>query len=203
MCVISDTEVSRGRGHEEVVSAALAGGARIIQLREKRLSFRDIYPVAMRLKSLIASAGALFIINDSVELALAVDADGVHLGQEDMPLEAARRLMGKDGIIGISTHGLLQARAAEEGGADYIGFGPVYATSTKDAGEARGLTGLKEIRDKIKIPIVAIGGINEGNAKEVISAGADALAVISAATMAEDIRDAVRRLSEAFNGEVI
>lgn len=198
MYVISDTEVSRGRGHEEVVSAALAGGAKVIQLREKRLSFREAYPVAMRLREMTRRAGALFIINDSVELALAVDADGVHLGQEDMPLEVARRLMGNSRIIGVSTHSLKQALSAEEGGADYIGFGPMYATSTKDAGEAKGPEALRSLRANIKIPIVAIGGINEGNAREVISAGADALAVISAATMADDIRGAVKRLSEIF-----
>jgi thiamine-phosphate pyrophosphorylase len=198
--VISDTCFSRGRGHEEVVAAALKGGARVIQLREKRLSFREAYPVALRLRDMTKREGAVFIVNDSVELALAVDADGVHLGQEDMPQGVARRLLGKDRIIGISTHSLGEALAAQEGGADYIGFGPMYATSTKDAGKAKGPEALRSLRASIKIPIVAIGGINEGNAGELISAGADALAVISAVTMADDIEEAVRRLSLAFNG---
>jgi thiamine-phosphate pyrophosphorylase len=197
--VISDTTLSQGRSHEDIVSAALAGGASVIQMREKSLSFREAYPVALKLREMAAGAGAVFIVNDSVELALAVGADGVHLGQDDMPLEVARRLLGNDRVIGISAHSLGEALAAQEGGADYIGFGPIYATSTKDAGESKGPGGLKGVRDKISIPIVAIGGINAANAPEVIEAGADAVAVISAVTMADDIREAVATLSGVFN----
>jgi thiamine-phosphate pyrophosphorylase len=197
--VISDMTLSKGRSHEDIAAAALKGGASVIQMREKTLSFREAYPVALKLREMTAGAGAVFIVNDSVELALAVDADGVHLGQDDMPLGVARRLLGKDMLIGISTHSLGEALAAQEGGADYIGFGPIYATSTKDAGAAKGPGGLKGIRDKVAIPIVAIGGINAANAAEVVDAGADAVAVITAVTMADDISEAVVRLSGAFN----
>jgi len=198
--VISDTTRSNGRTHEEVVAAAVAGGAKLIQLREKALPARELYPVALRLRELTRKAGALFIINDSVELALVSDADGVHLGQDDMPVEAARKLLGPDRVIGVSTHSLEQALSAEREGADYIGFGPVFPTSTKDAGEAKGLDALREIRSRTKIPIVAIGGIDKGNAGGVIAAGADAVAVISAVTMAEDIREAVEKLAGALSG---
>ena len=185
-------------GWEDVARAGIAGGARVIQLRGKSMPVRELYTVAVRLREITADAGVLFIVNDSVELALASHADGVHLGQDDMPLEMARRLMGPDRIIGVSTHSVRQATVAEAGGADYIGFGPIYQTSTKDAGEPKGPDGIREVREKVKIPIVAIGGINAGNVREVIAAGADAVAVISAVSGAEDMAAAARQIAERF-----
>lgn len=196
--VIVDGEHTLGRGHADVASAALRGGACVIQLRDKRLTVRELYPIALELREITREYGAVFIVNDSVELALAVDADGVHLGQEDMPADVARRLMGPDRIIGVSTHSVDEAMAAERDGADYIGFGPMYVTATKDAGAAKGPEGLKLVRGCVRIPVVAIGGIKASNAKQVIEAGADGIAVITAVTAAADIEAAARELAGMF-----
>ena len=128
------------------------------------------------------------IVNDYADIALAVDADGVHLGQEDLPVEEARKIIGRDKLIGISTHNREQARDAEQAGADYIGFGPIYPTATKDAGTVQGLENLRTIRQTVSIPIIAIGGINQSNAGDVIQAGADGVAVISAILSADDMQ---------------
>lgn len=140
---------------------------------------RAIYAEALSIRKLTAENKAVFIVNDYIDIAMAVDADGVHLGQEDMPVEEARKIMGRNKIIGISTHNLKQALTAEKAGADYIGFGPVFYTKTKDAGSPRGIMALQEIRRHIKIPIVAIGGITPEKLNEVITAGAEAVAVAS------------------------
>ncbi len=120
-----------------------------------------------------------FIVNDHADIAAAVDADGVHLGQDDLPIEFARKLLGKDKLIGISTHSLEQARAAEAAGADYIGFGPIFTTSTKDAGQTQGIQNLTIIKNSVAIPVIAIGGINQANVQVIAQAGADGVAVIS------------------------
>ncbi len=196
--LISDTSVSRGRTREELVREAIAGGAGIIQLRDKWLSIRELYPVALNLREITREAGVLFIVNDSVELAMAVGADGVHLGQEDLPASVARRVSGGNLIVGVSTHSIDEAREAVGEGADYIAFGPIFETTTKDAGEAKGTGMLARIRSEVKVPIVAIGGINAGNAKSVIEAGADAVAVISAVADAEDVRAAAGEIVALF-----
>lgn len=194
------TDASGARGHEEIVREAIAGGARLIQFRDKYLSKDEFRDMAFRLRKITADAGAAFIVNDDMETALACGADGVHLGQDDAPLPIARRIVGNGLIIGISTHSLAQALAAQEGGADYVGFGPIFKTATKDAGEAKGTSHLRSLKEKIKIPIVAIGGINLDNAPEVIEAGADAVAVISAVSDAKDAALAARRFVELFKG---
>lgn len=196
--VICDPAYSKGRDILVVAAEALRGGARVIQLRDKSRSLRELYPVALELARLASEIGALFIVNDSVELAMAVGADGVHLGQDDLPLKAARKAAGNDFLIGISTHSLEDALAAQDEGADYIGFGPMFKTSTKDAGVPKGVEGLKAIRDRIKIPVVAIGGINADNTAEVIAAGADAVAVISAVSEADDIYMAAAGIAGHF-----
>lgn len=160
-------------------SAALKAGIRFIQYRDKDRTRREIYYEAVRLRELTLSAGAVLIINDHPDVALAADADGVHLGQDDFPLEAARKIMG-DRIIGVSTHNLEQARKAESAGADYVGFGPVFETHTKDAGRPRGIDNLRLITQNITIPVIAIGGINSNNVRQVMEAGAGAAAVASA-----------------------
>ncbi len=132
------TDASGARGHEEIVREAIAGGARLIQFRDKYLSKDEFRDMAFRLRKITAESGAAFIVNDDMETALACGADGVHLGQDDTPLPVARKIVGNRLIIGISTHSLAQAEAAQEGGADYIGFGPIFKTATKDAGEAKG-----------------------------------------------------------------
>jgi thiamine-phosphate pyrophosphorylase len=140
-------------------------------------------------------SGCTLIVNDRVDIALACDADGVHLGQDDLPLAVGRNLVGKNKIVGVSTHDLDQARQAEAGGADYVGFGPMFATSTKDTGyAARGIDGLREIRAAIKLPIVAIGGITEANVEQVWRAGADSAAIISDILRADDIPGKIARV---------
>lgn len=148
-------------------------------MREKERSKKEIYREALDLKALTVKHKAALIINDYIDIALAVDADGVHLGQDDMPLFEARKIMGTKKIIGISTHTLAQARKAEAEGADYIGFGPIFLTGTKDAGKPRGLKELQKVRAAINIPIVAIGGITSGNIREVLLSGAAAAAAAS------------------------
>jgi thiamine-phosphate pyrophosphorylase len=163
----------------DMVKAALDAGIKFIQLREKEGSRRRIYEDAIRLRELTISFNTALIINDYADIALAVDADGVHLGQDDLPLKEARKIMGKK-IIGISTHNFEQAKKAEAGGADYIGFGPVFHTTTKDAGTPRGVDNIRIIKENVSIPIIAIGGITHHNIESVIDAGADAVAVATA-----------------------
>jgi len=163
----------------DMVSAVLDAGIRFIQYREKDRTRREIHEEASRLRELTRRYDALLFINDHADIALAVDADGVHLGQDDLPIEEARRIMGEK-IIGISTHGPEQAKSAERGGADYIGFGPVFHTTTKDAGSPKGVDALRSVREVVGIPVVAIGGINEDNIEVVLDAGADAAAVATA-----------------------
>lgn len=137
-------------------------------------------------------SGAAFIVNDHPDIAMAVDADGVHLGQDDLPVEVARKLMGGSRIIGVSTHSVEQARAAQSAGADYIGFGPIFMTRTKDAGPRQGIEGLRQVRKAVTLPVIAIGGINSGNLDEVLRAGADGVAVISAILAAPDPYETAR-----------
>ncbi len=141
-------------------------------------------------------AGAVFIVNDHADIALAVEAHGVHLGQDDLPIEQARKVLGRSRIIGISTHSPEQARTAEVVGADYIGFGPVFRSVTKDAGPLQGLERLRQVRDAVSLPILAIGGIDRDNAGEVLAAGIDGIAVISAVLDAPDPGAAAKALIE-------
>ena len=163
----------------EMTESVLKAGIRFIQYRDKTSARRQIYEEALKLRELTKRHHAALIINDHADIALAVDADGVHLGQEDLPLKEARKIMGKR-IVGISTHDLPQAREAAEGGADYIGFGPVFSTRTKDAGAPKGVDVLRVIKQEIRIPVIAIGGINMDNIEAVFDAGADAAAMATA-----------------------
>jgi len=175
---ILDPEQTRGRPAERVLAALLEAGVSILQLRVKSLPPVDFLELAKQARAVTRAHGCQLIINDRVDIALACGADGVHLGQDDLPLSAGRKLMGQK-IIGISTHDLDQARAAERAGADYIGFGPMFGTRTKATGyEARGPEMLQQIRGAVTLPIVAIGGITEANVQEVWQAGADSVAII-------------------------
>lgn len=160
----------------EMVSVVLRAGIRIIQYRDKDRTRRELYEEAARLRELTRSFNAVLIVNDHADIAAAVDADGLHLGQDDLPLKEARMVVG-DMMIGISTHSLDQARTAETEGADYIGFGPIFQTTTKDAGSPQGLDNLSLIKQNVSIPVVAIGGISLETAQSVFNAGADAIAV--------------------------
>jgi thiamine-phosphate diphosphorylase len=174
--------------------AALDAGVRFFQYRNKNKSRRDIYEICAKLSGLSRKAGALFLVNDHADIALAVEADGVHLGQDDLPIDKARKLLGRQKIIGISTHDREQAWAAEQAGAEYIGFGPIFTTPTKDAGRAQGLDGIRQIKQVVSLPVIAIGGINHSNAGDVLRAGADGIAVISAVLSAPDFKAAAAEM---------
>ncbi|WP_331960055.1 thiamine phosphate synthase [Candidatus Binatus sp.] len=183
-------------GHEPVRLAEifLDAGARIMQLRLKDAPGRDFLAAARAIAGLCRSRGAILIVNDRVDIAILAGAHGVHLGQEDLPLEAARRIAGPGRIIGISTHTVEQARAAENGGADYIGFGPMYSGGLKHIAAGMGLDRLRAMRAAVRIPIVAIGGITEARVAETLAAGADAVAIITDVVNAPDIASKVRSL---------
>jgi len=191
---IFDPEQTAGRDAAAVLRQLLDGGAKIVQLRAKNLSPRDFLELARQARTLTRSSGCRLIINDRADIALACDADGVHLGQEDLPLQAARKILGEK-IIGISTHDIEQAIEAEHAGADYIGFGPMFGTTTKATGYAsRGVEMLRQIRAAVKLPIVAIGGIKEENVQEVWRAGADSAAIISDILGAADVAEKTKRI---------
>lgn len=194
--VITDATLSHGRTHEEVVAQALAGGADVIQLRDKNASTQEVCAVGSRIKELTARAGALFIVNDRVDVAAAIDADGVHVGQDDLPAAAARRILGPGKVLGVSVENPEQARRAEADGADYIAIGPIYeARGTKaDAGTPVGPRAIAELREHTRLPIVAIGGIKHGHVREVVNAGASGVAVISAVVSAPNIAAAAREM---------
>ncbi len=179
LCFITDRK-SCNLTCEEMVMRALKAGVKWIQYREKEKSRREIYEESVRLRKLIKDFQAVFIVNDHPDIAYAVDADGVHLGQDDIPLKEARKVIGDKKLIGISTHTLEEAIDAEDGGANYIGFGPVFFTTTKEAGPPKGIELLREIKGKVKIPVVAIGGITLENVRSVLETGVDAVAVASA-----------------------
>lgn len=177
---ITDTEIS-GLSHCEQVEQLLAGGATLIQLREKRAPSRVFYSDAEAALQIARSAGAKLIINDRVDIAFALRADGVHLGQEDIPVDAARRVLGDDAVIGFSTHNLEQVREALRLPIDYLAFGPIFPTTSKlNPDPVAGLNQLKLAHElALPIPVVAIGGINQSNAQDVLNAGANAVAIIS------------------------
>jgi len=186
-----------GKSHFDIAKAAIDVGASIIQYRDKYASSRKLFADAFELRRLTRDAGALLIINDRVDIALAVEADGVHLGQDDLSLGEARRIVGDIYIIGISATCIDEAVEAAEQGADYIGLGPIFPTPSKnDAAPPMGLDGLVEIRETVDVPIVAIGGITIDNIEEVVRAGADGIAVISAVASAPDMTSAARTITD-------
>ena len=191
---ILDPEQTKDRAPERVLRELLEGGVRLLQLRAKVMAPRDFLELARAARALTRSYDCTFIVNDRVDIALASDADGVHLGQEDLPLQAARKLMG-DKIIGVSTHDMDQPAEAERGGADYIGFGPMFGTTTKETGySARGLSMLREVRQAVSLPIVAIGGITEANVNQTWQAGADSAAIISDILSSAEVTAKVKRI---------
>ena len=197
--LVTDRGLSLGRSTRDVVEMAVRGGATCVQLREKTASTRAFIREALAIKDLLASHQVPLIINDRLDVAMAVDAEGVHLGQKDMPLDVAQSIVGDRMLIGISVESLADAIAATEGGADYLGVSPIYDTPTKtDTASALGLRGLAEIRRTVKTPLVAIGGLNADNAAEVIRSGADGVAVVSAIVSAEDPEKAARQLKNVI-----
>jgi len=189
-----------GRDPAALAAALLRGGARLVQLRWPGASARELLGAALAIRPLARAAGALFLVNDRPDVARAAEAEGVHLGQDDLPVAAARRVLGAGRLIGVSAHDPGQARAAEAAGADYLGVGPVYATATKpDALAPRGLALVSAVRAAVRCPLVAIGGITPETAAAVRAAGADAVAMIGALVRAPDpeaaVRDVLARLS--------
>ena len=198
---ITAEEHSAGRSNKEVVRDMLAGGVKLIQYREKEKSGREKYLECMEIRKLTEEVAATFIVNDNVDIALAVKADGVHLGQDDMPIETARELVGEDIIIGLSTHSPRQAQEAVARGADYIGVGPIFPTKTKkDVCPAVGLEYLDYAVKNIDIPFVAIGGIKLHNMQKVAAHGATCIAMVTEIVGASDIQARVKEIFSQLSG---
>ncbi|SDF54378.1 thiamine-phosphate pyrophosphorylase [Halorubrum xinjiangense] len=190
---------SAGRTTPEVVGAALDGGVDVVQLRDKATSARERYETGLQLRELTADAGVPLLVNDRIDLAAAIDADGVHLGQSDLPVAVAREQLGEDAVVGVSASTAEQARAAEAAGADYLGVGAVYGTDSKDVSGDRdgiGTERVAAVADAVELPVIGIGGIDANNAAPVIEAGATGVAVLSAITAAEDPETAAAALRE-------
>jgi thiamine-phosphate pyrophosphorylase len=199
---ITAEKFSRGRDNLSVVKEMIAGGVSVIQYREKHdhKSFRSMHAECLAIRELTRQSGIPFIVNDYVELAMLVDADGVHVGQDDLPVAAVRQIVGNK-IIGLSTHSPDQAQAAVEAGADYIGAGPIFATQTKDnVCDPVGLNYLEHVLHKIPLPAVAIGGIKINNINQVLERGAGTVCLVTEIVGAEDITGTVKRLSQMVKG---
>jgi len=191
--LVTDREIISNRNFLECIEAALKGGVSILQLREKEISSMEFYNLALEVKKLAEKYDVPLIINDRADIALAIDADGVHVGQEDLPAKVVRKMIGDDKILGVSVTNLEEAKKAVEDGADYLGVGAVFPTGTKEDASFTGLELLREIREKYSIPIVAIGGINEGNI-EKLNGLCDGAAIISGILGQEDIKGAAERI---------
>jgi thiamine-phosphate pyrophosphorylase len=186
--------LSAGRSNLEILHAVIAGGAKIIQLREKEYSGKDLYRLALKFREITNIAGALLIINDHLDIAMAVAADGIHLGQDDLPVAAARRL-APELLIGASIHSLEEALQAQQDGADYVNIGPIFPTKTKAGIEHYlGPDAIQAIGSRISTPFTVMGGINESNMDQVLTQGARRLAMVTAITQAPDISETVRSL---------
>lgn len=197
----TDRALALGRPIMEAVEAAIDGGVTMVQLREKNISSREFYELALELRALTKRRRLPLVINDRLDIALAVEADGLHIGQSDLPLEAARRIAGKDMFIGVSAGNVEEAVAAERGGADYLGAGAVFSTGSKtDAGDAIGLEALAAICGAVRLPVVGIGGIGPASAQAVMRTGAAGIAVISAVISQPDIKAAAEDLRRRLNG---
>ena len=189
-------ELSEGRSNLEVLEAVIQGGAKIIQLREKEYSKKDLYHLALKFREMTAKAGVLLMINDHVDIALGAEADGVHLGQEDLPAKVARQL-APELLIGTSTHSLEQALQAQKDGADYINIGPIFPTTTKEGVEhCLGPEAIAVISPQLEVDFTVMGGINELNLNQVLANGARKVAMVTAITKAPDIAAKVRSLKE-------
>jgi len=197
LCVITDRALSNGLSEAEVAELAFSGGADVVQLRMKGSDGKEMLEQARKIKVLSDKYAKFFIVNDRVDIAFLSDADGVHLGQSDIPIEDAREILGDDKIIGISVHNAEEAIEAESKGADYVSVGSIFRTSTKqDAQHGRGLDVVFTVRQAVEIPVMAIGGINRGNVQDVIRAGADGVAVVSAVVSQKDIAAAAHELRD-------
>ena len=196
--LVTDRNILKNRDLKDEVENAIKGGVTLVQLREKECGGKDFLKYAVEVKEITDKYDIPLIINDRVDIALAIDAAGVHVGQNDIPAKVVRELIGKNKVLGISASNLEEAKKAVEDGADYLGVGAIYSTSTKKDAKNVKLNMLKEIRDNIKIPIVAIGGIDKNNAKEVIECNIDGIAVVSAILSENNIELAAKNLKSFF-----
>jgi len=193
--LVTDRSILKDRDIFKAVEESIKGGVTLVQLREKAISSFDFYNIAVKMKKLVHHYNIPLIINDRLDIAIAVDADGLHIGQEDLPLEIARQLLGADKILGYSVSNVEQAVYGQNNGADYLGAGTVYPTGSKsDTGEPIGIEGLRKIKQSVSIPVVGIGGIGMVNIAEVKETGADGISVISAILGNQDIEGASRNL---------
>jgi len=202
--LVTDRSLSLDRPIEQVVKQAVKGGVTMVQLREKDASSREFYEIAVRLKQILKPFNVPLIINDRLDIALACNAEGLHIGQSDLPYPVARKLVGKDKIIGLSIENIQDVEEANNWDVDYIGISPVFSTSTKtDTAQALGLEGIREIMTSSRHPSVGIGGINLSNAKDIIKAGANGIAVVSAIMSATEPEQAAKELSQIIKQERI
>lgn len=193
---ITDADLSR-KGNITDVRDAVSAGVGIVQYRNKKAGSREMFEEAKSLREICK--GRIFLVNDRIDIALAAGADGVHIGQDDLPYSEARKLLGKDKIIGLTVHTVMEAVEAGRAGADYIGVSPIFETKTKlDAGKPAGLKLIEEIKNKVSIPIAAIGGINLANAAGVIKSGADMICAIYATVAAENVKEEIEKFQRLF-----
>lgn len=199
---ITDEKLSKA-GNVSDVKSAVSAGVKVVQYRNKCGSTKEMYDEAVKLKEICRKKNVIFLINDRIDIAIASDSDGVHIGQDDMPYSVARKILGKSKIIGVTVHNIKEAKVAEKLDVDYLGVSPVFSTGTKsDAGKPCGISLLKKIKSGINgtIPVVAIGGINLSNAGEVISAGADGLCAISATVTKNNVKKEIKKFQKLFVG---
>lgn len=194
--LVTDRDLLKGRNLTKVIEEAIIGGTSIVQLREKCASSLEFYEIAKEVKKITDKYNVPLIINDRIDIALAIDASGVHLGQSDIPCSIARKILPKGKIIGVSAHNLKEAEKALKDGSDYLGCGAVFNTSTKKDVTTLSYEGLKEITDNIEIPVVAIGGINENNIMTLKGSGINGVAVVSSIIGKENVKDASKNLKE-------
>ena len=200
LCVITDAAMIGDRSMEQVVVGAIDGGATLIQYRDKSANMRRKYDAASALRGVVNGKGVPFIVNDDVDLALGVGADGVHLGQDDLPVAVARRILADDAVVGVSVGSSAEALEAESAGADYVSIGPLYATGTKpDAGPVVNREVVNKIVRTVNIPVVAIGGIDASNVAEVVRLGMSGVAVVSAVMTADDPTRATREIIDSIH----
>ena len=201
--LVTDAGLSEGRSTVSIVEDAIEGGVDVVQLREKETTANERYELGLELRELTRDADVPLIVNDRIDIAAAIDADGVHLGDDDLPVPVAREQLGEDAIVGRSVSTPVAAREAEAAGADYLGVGAVYGTTSKETTPEQshiGLERIRAVREATELPFVGIGGVTPENAAAVVEAGADGVAVISAITAAEDPAAATSRLSAAVEG---
>jgi thiamine-phosphate pyrophosphorylase len=195
--LVTDSGLSK-EGTLSDVKEAVEAGCKIVQYREKNRSTKEMVSEAAEIKR-ICSDKAIFLVNDRIDVALAVDADGVHIGQDDMPIETAKRLLGENKVIGLTVHNTDEAIEAEKKGADYVGLSPIFDTATKkDAGDGIGPDKIKEVKNAIKIPVVAIGGINKENCESVIQNGADSLVAISSVICSDNVKNEIKNFIDTI-----